>query len=203
MSQCKLTKVARARISPGKCEKCHSPIGVGDPYRWWKGRYTPKHVRCMRAGCTPDAADLETNPLRADGIRFETAVSDAQGHDTEPAAAASSLRDALALAESIIDELDSRIGNMEGTNLEYTSTYETLESTREAFDDWRSGHEDIADELEAFAVEPEEDDFLGKPEYINDDDARNNFGAAYDEWSGSLAEKLNEIEDAPELDLGA
>ena len=29
------------------CGRCNKTIGIGEPYRWAKGRYTEKKIRCM------------------------------------------------------------------------------------------------------------------------------------------------------------
>jgi len=38
--------VKHARGSPGPCEKCVKPIPKGAAYKWIKGRFGPKRVRC-------------------------------------------------------------------------------------------------------------------------------------------------------------
>lgn len=55
----KVTTVAAAAKDQGTCGKCGTKIKKGDPYRWWKFRYSPsKNKRCMAAACTPTSNDL-------------------------------------------------------------------------------------------------------------------------------------------------
>jgi hypothetical protein len=42
----RVTSVAKAQKSPGKCGKCGKEIKAGEQYKWWAFRYGGKHVRC-------------------------------------------------------------------------------------------------------------------------------------------------------------
>lgn len=94
MAMCRLNKVEKARNDQGNCGKCGQPIKAGDSYRWWKGRYTGKRVRCSKPSCTPQLYELETNPLRAEAMQAEDAVSSCQGAE-DAGTAAEFLREAI------------------------------------------------------------------------------------------------------------
>lgn len=171
-------------MTPGLCGKCHHPLRKGDPYLWWKGRYTPKYVRCTKPTCSPRPWELETNATKATAWEGEWNCS--QASEAEDAAtAAGFLREAITMAESVKEDLDERIGNKEGTALEQTSEYEALTGSREAFEGWLSDAESACDDLEAVEEVSEE--------AVEDDQV------SYEE---ALQGLLGNIPDWPELDLG-
>lgn len=40
--------VKACRKSPGECGACGNVIEIGQPYKWAKGRYTAKKIRCEK-----------------------------------------------------------------------------------------------------------------------------------------------------------
>lgn len=68
----RITTVNAARKEQ-KCDKCQSRIKKGESYRWAKGRYTRKMVRCMKAECAFRPTDLSS----AKTAQIDEAINDA------------------------------------------------------------------------------------------------------------------------------
>lgn len=208
MSMCKLNRVKAARKSPGECGRCHHVIEAGEPYRWWKGRFTGKRVRCAKSACTPQAWELETNGLKAEAMQGEDIVGQAKACNEDAESAASFLMDAIHVCESLCDQLQERLDNMSGTGLENTEQYSTLQDTLYEYEIWQDTAEQMAQELEALGAAPSQDDYQWtSPEYVDDKDpermAQDAFDEAMQAYSDSVEEALAALEDWPELDLGA
>ena len=187
MSMCRPIRVKHARVTPGLCQKCQAPIRAGEAYTWWKGRYTGKRVRCSRSICQPKSWELETNPTKATDIEGGFLLSEAQGAD-EAGQARDSLQSAISMAESIVEDLEERISNKEGTALEHTAEYETLEESRDNFKCWIDPANGVLDELEEMGDAPDPED-EGEESQLSYEEA--------------LANILNQLEEWPELDLGS
>lgn len=205
MAICSVHVVKNARKAQGKCERCGTELPAGAGYRWWKGRYGPRHVRCLRPSCAPALADLETNPLRADALRAEEMLALAQSSgDAE--SAASHLSGAIDMAQGLIDALDERISGWSGTNLENSYQYEACESTKSTFEDWVSRAEEVQDQLEEMnALPPEMTDYAGfeSPEQSEQDDAQDAYDADTLLYEQALESVWADLDELPELDLGA
>lgn len=205
MSMCKLHTVKNARKAPGKCQKCGTELDVGDGYRWWKGRYTPKYVRCLKPACMPSQADRETNPLRAEHIRLTDAVSTAQNAE-HAEDAVNALDEATEIAQGLIDSLDERLEGWQGTGLENAYQFEACTSTKEELERWLETVEEVKRELDAMSpTAPDESDY---PNLASDDEeVQQNAQDELDGDIGIYAQELESarsgLEDAPELDLGA
>ena len=193
MSMCKVNKVKAARKAQGVCGKCRQPIEVGTGYLWWKGRYTPKYVRCLKLRCYPQQHELETNSLRADHMQAEAHASSAE---TEPNAAdaAMSLRTAIELVEGIVSSLEDRLSSWDGTGLENSEQYAACESSKDDLEAWKDAAESVADALEQL-----DDNEPDRSDFDSDDD----FDEASAEYEQALDEARAELEPLPELDLGA
>lgn len=186
MSMCKLNTVTSARKAQGKCQKCGTPIEVGDGYRWWQGRYTSKRVRCLKSACYPQSWERETNPLRAEHMQAEALVSEAQGIEDDPVTAAARLSEAVELVQGLVDQLNERVSSWQSTNLENSQQYQSCEASAQDLESWVGTIEPLISELEAFDT----------PEGDWDDEA-------YDQWAADVELTMNQIDELPELDLGA
>jgi hypothetical protein len=198
VSLCRVTRVAKARKAQGKCGKCQTPIEAGDGYRWWKGRYGPTYRRCLKASCSPKLWELETNATKAQDIEGSTYASYAQGADN-PADAAMHLRDALSIAEGLVEDLSERVSNKEGTALESSSEFEALQTSKDEFENWVSEAEAIADDLETLELPDEPEGDEAEDEDGNPTEAATTYAEDYD----SFTELQDTIPDWPELDLGS
>jgi hypothetical protein len=189
MSMCKLNTVTSSR-DERTCLKCGGTIAKGDGYRWWKGRYTDKRVRCMKASCTPRPWERETNTLRASPMQAESLVSSVQSSEDDPEGMATDLQQALDLIQEVIDDLDNRLFGWQGTGLENSQQYESCDTTKYELESWLSTAEMVVSELEAIDV----------PEATEDDEADQE---AAEQLTADIELALSSLEDIPELDLGA
>lgn len=206
MAMCKLETVKAARKAQGKCERCQTPIEAGSAYRWWKGRYTSKHIRCMKSSCSPQPWELETNPLRQEAMQGSTAHENATSSVDDAATAATYLREAIGIAESLAEQLNERVSSWESTNLENSSQAEACKTSAEEFESYVIEAESIADELEAMDAPPTADD-VDANDYVNDDDpeqsAEDALAMLEQEYEAEVESHVSGLPDWPELDLGA
>lgn len=191
MSLCRVNTVQHARKPQGKCQKCGTAIEVGDPYRWWKGRYTGKYLRCMASACYPQAYERETNPLRADHMRADDLVSSARMLADQPAQALNELIEARDLVQGIVDELDNRLSGWAGTGLENGQQYEACDNSKAELEDWVNMVEGVLSDLEGVDNSVDAD--------LDDDDRE----LREQEIEAEVESYLNDVEELPELDLGA
>lgn len=191
MSMCKLHTVKSARKAQGKCRTCGTELGIGTGYRWWQGRYTAKHVVCLKASCTPAAYERETNPLRAEHMQAEEAADLAMSAGSA-ADAILHLEEAQAGAENLTEQLQERLDGWSGTGLENGPQAEACENSRYELELWATEAENILQELRELD-EPDEGTFEDDSEYE----------MALLDHESELAEIVNRIEALPELDLGA
>jgi hypothetical protein len=208
MSLCRVNRVARARKSPGTCEHCRTVIEVGQPYRWWKGRYTSKHVRCGKPACSPQPWELETNETKALAMRGEDVHYNAANETCDAEQAASYLREAIEIAQALVDDLNERIDNKAGTALEASSEYQALEESRDGFEYYVSEAESVADDLDALGAAPDESDYdPASPDFASEADPDQAAQDAYDQARLAHCDEVDEmlgcLPDWPELDLGS
>jgi hypothetical protein len=207
MSMCKLNRVSKARKAQGKCGKCGTPIEQGDAYVWWQGRYTGKHVRCLKASCQPEAHERETNPIRAEGMQGEDAIAKAQSLTYDHMGAAEAVREAIGFAESIRDQLDERVSAWQDTNLANSYQAEACEMTKDAFDEWASEAESVADDLENLEQPAESDYEATDPAFASEDDpeqaAANAYQDALSDYEQEVQDLIDTLPEWPEVDLGA
>lgn len=180
MSMCRLNTVTRARKAQGKCGSCYTPIEPGDAYRWWRGRFGPKRVRCMSPRCTPAPWERETNPLRAEHMQAAAQVDRLTGYgngdDIESVEeVADQLQSAIDTTSSVIDALQERVDGWQGTNLEYSYQAEACGMSLEELESWVSDAEGIVNDLSQ----------LGEGE------------------TEEAADILGQLQELPDLDLGA
>ena len=55
--------IGKSRKSPGRCGKCGDTIRKGQGYRWAKGCYTGKKIRCLKGGCRFRPSELSSSKL--------------------------------------------------------------------------------------------------------------------------------------------
>lgn len=202
---CRLNRVTKARQAQGKCGRCGAAIEAGDAYRWWKGRYTRRNVRCMRSSCTPQPWELETNPLKAEAMQGEDAHANATSMTSDAASAASYLREAIDVATSVSEQLQERIDNKSGSGFEQSSEVDALSQSQYDFEEYVSEAETIADDLEQLDTPPEESQF-DAADYQSESDpaaaAEDAYEDAVAEYENDVQEALDRLPDWPELDLG-
>lgn len=141
----KVNTVDKARKSPGDCGKCGAKIKAGMPYRWAKGRYGPKKVRCPKCAFRP--SDLTGSDKLSRLYSARESVEDVLVPDFDDTDA---VRDAISSAVDEAREVAS----------EYSDAAENMSATRDEMEEKSSQCESWADELEGVDVE----EFEGKEE---------------------------------------
>jgi hypothetical protein len=186
MGLCQVTEVRAAKKDQGKCGKCGQALPAGSSYRWWKGRFGPKHVRCV--GCKVEDWERETNPLRAEHMQADETLGlvERDVDVADPSGAAVHLRDAISATESIVDTLTERLDGWSGTGLENSEQYSATETTRDELQQWIDDAESAADELEG----------MEQPDSADDEEA-------WEEWEKEIRDAYDALPEYPPLDLGA
>jgi hypothetical protein len=199
MSMCRLNPVAKARKSPGTCAVCHQTIEAGEAYGWWQGRYTRKQV--AHKSCHVPAWMRETNATRQEHMRAAEAVETAMGAETAEEATAA-LKEALELAQGVVDTLEERLSGWQGTGLENSGQYEACSNTSAELEEWLSQAYGWADDLEALPEPPTEPEGYGDMTKVGYIDATD-YEVTLTDWEQAFDEAQGAIEELPELDLGA
>lgn len=177
--------VDHARKSPGKCGRCGVAIEIKSPYRWAKGRYGPKMVRCMSPSCSFKQSELTTSEYSSRLLEaqeaFESAVIDAASIDDLKSAQS----DAVAAVRELSDEQREKLDNMpEG--LQQGDTGQLLEQRADAC-------ESLADELEG--VDIEEPENTGEEEweaFAEENDMEQGEDEEPDAYEGRVREQQDE-----------
>lgn len=127
-----VTTVKKAAKPQGECEKCGAAIKKGDAYRWWKFRFSAKHVVCMAPDCTPKANDLTQSEytMRCNDFSDELAALLTNYRDPEGLPDMEGLASELeSFAESVREfgeEQQSKLDNMPDS-LQQSETGQLLE----------------------------------------------------------------------------
>ena len=164
--------VAKARIAQGECGKCGKEILAGAAYKWIKGRYSGRRVRC--AEC-PDWRPSEKTGSAALSTVYgareaaEDAIGEWDGEDAD------ALRSILTEAGDAIDE-GAEAYEESAQNIEDGFQHETSASQelRDKADEVRSWAEEVrskADDIEDFDEEEaktEAEGELAEPEEGDD-----------------------------------
>lgn len=142
----RLTRVEKARKSPGKCEKCSCGIKIGQPYNWWKFRFGAKRVRCDKPECQPRRSELTQsefygNLFDAEESFQEVVASARKAVDVTMAIEAT--REAAERLREIGQECSDKLSNMPD-GLQQGDTGQLLQERAD-------NCEDRADELESAA----------------------------------------------------
>lgn len=64
-----------------RCQSCGMPIKPGQPYRWAKGRYTLKKIRCMNFACRFRDSDLTSSDKLSRAYEAREMIEDLSGMD--------------------------------------------------------------------------------------------------------------------------
>jgi hypothetical protein len=151
--------VKKAKKDQGTCT-CGHEIKAGEAYKWAKGRYGPRMVRCEK--CSFRQSDLTSSDKlsRVYGAQ-EDAEDRLQGWDGEDAEEARSLLQELGEAVREVGEEYQESADNIRESFSESSTADECEEKAEQLEDWASTCESAADDIEDFdedTVEPEADE---------------------------------------------
>jgi hypothetical protein len=125
----RVTKVQKARRSPGNCSSCGVKIEIGQPYFWWQFAFAPKSIRC--ALHPPAPKDLTRSAFHSTllGIQEEDFTGPSDSSELE------SLRDdVVSQLEDLKSEIEGNLSNMPDS-LQQGSTGELLQERIDALDE--------------------------------------------------------------------
>lgn len=137
----RVTKVKKARRSPGNCSRCGTVIAVGDPYLWFKFRRGPKRIHCVMH--YPKASELTTSDKLARLYAAQEELEAAIGRD----AILEALDAAIMTAEEVGQEYEDSLRNMPDS-LQGGTTGQEIQDKIDACEAWRSELESCKDSYE-------------------------------------------------------
>lgn len=184
--------VQHARKSPGSCQVCHTPIQVGDPYKWAKPRYRGKVVVCSKCQITPSMVSSSKM----------TTIYEAQYSVSKEIAEASDI-------DTIASSLESFAEEVRGVGQEYQ---ESADNQREYFPDSSvaDDNEEKAQQLDSWADELSDTADTIRSEFSDVevlqseldelDDTKEDYASESDRLSDEIEDRLEEarsrVEDA-------
>jgi chromosome segregation ATPase len=170
----RVISVKRCNKSPGRCGGCGEPIKNGDPYKWAKGRYTPKKLRCQSCSFRP---------------------SELTGSDklSRLYAARESVEDVLQTfktADEVRDALEEAAGEAREVASEYQEAADNMAALREDC-------EEKAGQCESWADALETTDFEDFEEFTGEGDPKKSDPRS--EWEEEVKSAVQDALDSLEL----
>jgi hypothetical protein len=178
----RVNTVDRCRKSPGTCGRCGTKITEGMGYRWAKGRYTGKKVRCLNAACHFRPSDLTGSDKLSRLYSAREEVEDVLATDFDDA---DEVRSALETAAGEAREVGEEYAEA-SSNLDGRLNAEELDEKAQQCENW-------ADELEGVDVE----DFEPTPTVNEDQIAKE--ADRKDEWREEIRGNAQAALDSLEL----
>ena len=157
----RVSHVKKAQKDQGTCGGCGKQVVKGDAYKWAKGRYGPRMVRCD--SCYFRQSDLTgSDKLSRAYAAQEDAEDRLSGWGGEDAEEARTILQELAEAvREVGEEYQESADNIMEAFPSGNSTSEECEEKASNLEDWASTCESAADDIEDFdedSVEPEPDE---------------------------------------------
>lgn len=175
------------------CGKCRDEIKVGDPYRYFRvGFRGYKQVRCMKPGCTPTQATLESSLLADVYSAQESAYSTL---DSADAAEASDHDSIVADVQGAIDEVAEAIETVAQQYRDQDEAFGGQGATEGA--ERADTLEAALDELQSWSPSSTEPDPCDEHETI--DDECDDCTASVDDWRDELVQSARDTIDGLEL----
>lgn len=151
--------VEKSNKDQGECGRCRKPIPKGSPYRWIKGRYTARQVRCMDHKCAFRRSEMTGSKLSALYSAQETAEETLLEIDPASESAADDIKQALSdlrdSAQEVADEYRESADNIR-ENFSESSTADECDEKADEIENWLSEVESVEDTAEEW--EPEDFD---------------------------------------------
>lgn len=183
----RLHKVDACRKSPGECGTCRKPIEKGSGYRWWKGRYGPKHVRCLKCPA-PKPSEIESNEKVSRLLAAREEVEEAADRFRE-SGDLGPLQDALTNAaqevREVADEYREAAQNIEDGFQHPTCVSEEMSEKGDALDS-------AADSIESVSLEEWDEDEYGDEE--TDDEKQERKENWIEEQAQAALDALDEMD---------
>lgn len=170
----RVISVDKAQKPQGTCGKCGTEIPAGSPYRWAKGRYSGRKVRCNRYECRFRPSELTGSDKKSRVFQANEQVEDAivlfrDGGDLED------LKSAVEGAASDLNEVAG----------EYRDSASNMEQTFTGGSPMIDECNEKADEIEALAQECEG----FQPDEFQEDEVEQEEGETAEEYEARVVER--------------
>ena len=193
-------KSARAVPIPRTCRVCQHEIAVGESYKFFQKRFSPKVFYCSNH--YPKGSDM-VGGKAGDLMRIGEDLDDSLlGADTIEDIE-SALDTAMNDAEELAEELRQSVSNIEDGFGHTTMVSDELEERADAIESWGSELESAKDNLEGPEDEPEEPgdeplkaSFTNEREFEEAHDAWEELEAAHTEWTEAQTDWLDTAKEA-------
>lgn len=138
----RINSVQKANKPQGKCGRCGKVIGKGDSYRWIKGRYGPRKVRCSNCRFRP--SEMTSSDKLSRLYSAKECVEEAIGNDFDSTDdIASELQDAANEAREVAEEYRESADNIESCFGSRTSQCDEIEEKADQCESWADALEGI------------------------------------------------------------
>lgn len=210
----KINEVKKARDDQGTCGRCGTALPAGSAYRWIKGRYSARKVRCLESACRFRPSEMTESKLSAAYAAQETLEgfmaewSNDDGIDN--------VKDACSEAAESIREVGQEYGDaaeaMGGAGEEMQEKADNLESWADEIEsagndreDFEESYDDLIECPECHGGESHDDsaEHKGEGKYackackhefeLAADEVRNGDGQTREEWADEVR---SAVEDA-------
>ena len=152
----RVTKVERARKSPGKCGSCQAEIQAGDPYYHWSPGFRSRYKALRCAKHPPKPWETESNPKRAALIEAEYLIVTATEAD-RPDSAVATLENAIGLVETAKEELEASASSIQ-EHFQYSEKAEAMERHASELDEWINTANEVMEKLGEWEPDEEEEE---------------------------------------------
>lgn len=170
----RINVVEKSNKDQGECGRCHKTLPKGAPYRWIKGRYTSRQVRCMEHGCAFRRSEMTNSKLSALYSAIEAAEDVLGDVDCTVDGAADAIKSALSdmrdSAQEVADEYRESAESIRESFSE-SATADECDEKADEIENWLSEVESAEDGCEDFEAE-EFEDAVDCPECKHEDGAK-------------------------------
>lgn len=146
----RVNEVEKSLKDQGECGRCHDALPKGCAYRWIKGRYSARKVRCMKPECRFRQSEMTESKM--------SGVYAAQ-ENAEEALNAWSNDDGLDALQSLCSDMAESLREVSGEYAEAAEAMggagEEMQQKADDLESWADEVESAGDELEAWEAHHE------------------------------------------------
>jgi hypothetical protein len=202
----RVNHVKKARKDQGTCGKCGKAIKAGDAYKWAKGRFGPRMVRCD--SCAFRQSDLTSSDKLSQVYAAQEAAENAMAEwDPDDANEAKQILETLAETIREVAEEYQQSADSIRDNFAESPTADECEEKANELESWVDECEDAASECEEFdeeGVEFDEDEVEAEEGESDEGHAERVKTAreeavkrAKEEWKEELQSRMEAISNCP------
>jgi hypothetical protein len=201
----RVNTVKKARKDQGTCPACGKEIKAGDSYKWAKGRFTAKKVRC--ASCNFRQSDLTSSDKLSQVYAAQEGAEDAMAEWSgspdadDDGSEAKSIMETLAEAIREVAQEYQESADSIHENFSESSTADECEEKAQELEQWADECEQVAEEAEFDEDDIDFDEDDVDVEDCKDDEEREERiekarqekrTEARDQWRETLESEMND-----------